>query len=108
MIRTLVAVAWVVATVTATALADTATFQHLGAGAYSAMSRNGQYVLLQQSNNSITRWSATTGQVNLGLNVGTNGFVTGVSDDGSIVIGTHRNASNVSTGFRWTASGGFV
>lgn len=106
--QTRLAAACVFAILAPSALADTATFQHLGAGGYSTMSRNGQYVLLRQSNNDITRWSASSGQVPIGLNVGTNGFVTGVSDDGAIIIGTHRNASNVSTAFRWTAAGGFV
>src|SRR5437870_3263469 len=88
--------------------ANTASFQNLGTGSYATMSRSGQYVLVVRSNGDVYRWSAATGQTSLGLNVGTNGFATGVSDDGTIVAGYHRNASNVTTGFRWTAPSGFT
>src|SRR5207248_7873078 len=42
------------------------------------------------------------------LNIGANGSASGISDDGSIIIGSHRNASNVTTAFRWTQATGFT
>jgi probable HAF family extracellular repeat protein len=91
----------------APAAAQAQLFQPL-TGNFGVMSRGGTQVLTVQTNGDIYRWSAATGQVPLGLNVGTTGYVVGVTDDGSVVAGYHRNSSNVTTAFRWTAAGGFV
>jgi probable HAF family extracellular repeat protein len=90
------------------ARADTATFYNVGVGSASSLSRNGQYRLVTRTGGDLYRWSAATGQVSLGLNLGTNGFATNVSDDGNVIIGYRRNASNQTIGFRWTAASGFT
>src|SRR6476620_1789182 len=85
------------------------TFIPLGTNYIDGMSRNGMYVVSQQANGDIYRWNAATNQnLPLGFNIGANGFAIGVSDDGSIVAGTHRNAANQTMAFRWTAATGFT
>jgi probable HAF family extracellular repeat protein len=77
-------------------------------GSYAAMSRDGKHVLTVQSNGDIYNWSPATGQAPLRLNVGTNGYVSAITDDGAVVAGFHRNALNQTMAFRWTAATGFT
>src|SRR4051812_17148108 len=44
-------------------------------GNYDAMSRNGQHVITQTSAGELYHWSPSTGQVSMGLNIGTNGYI---------------------------------
>jgi uncharacterized membrane protein len=56
------------------------------------------------------RWSQESGPVAVPVPVGTgDGVAVGVSDDGTIVIGSISNVSigGVNSAFRWTAGGGF-
>jgi probable HAF family extracellular repeat protein len=77
-------------------------------GNYATMSRNGQHILTVQTNGDIYRWTPATGQAPLGLNVGTNGYVSAITDDGAVIAGFHRNALNQTMAFRWTAATGFT
>ena len=86
-----------------------ATFQNLGVGTYAAMSRNGQHILTVGINSDVLHWSASTKQITpLGLNLGTSGFPTAISDDGRIVAGFHRNSLNQTMAFRWTPTNGLT
>ena len=54
------------------------------------------------------RWTAGSGMVGLGYLPGySNSIATGVSADGSVIVGTCTSASN-SQAFRWTAASGMV
>ncbi len=77
-------------------------------GNYAAMSRNGQHVLTVQTNGDVSHWSPSTGQIPFGINVGTTGYVSAITDDGSVVTGNHRNALNQTMAFRWTSATGMV
>ncbi len=56
------------------------------------------------------RWSATGGLVGLGTldPSDPDSTATGVSEDGSVIVGTSRLATQGDRAYRWTAGGGFV
>ncbi|WP_160194643.1 autotransporter domain-containing protein [Devosia riboflavina] len=75
-----------------------------------AMSGNGAYVvgLLQASGSGLwraTRWDSGGNAVDLGADIGANSYATGVSWDGSVVVG-YSNFISMPGAFRWTEDGG--
>ena len=79
-----------------------------GTNYFGALSRNGQHYVTYNANGDVYRWSRSTNQVlPLGINL-LNGYPAAISDDGAVIAGYHRNASNQTIAFRWTASTGFL
>ena len=77
-----------------------------------AVSSDGSVIvgtMLVDSRYTAYRWTAATGAVDLGTLGGTESYATGVSADGTIVVGYSSTAGDIyDRAFRWTAETGMV